>query len=127
MRTFVMLCAVTALTACNSAEESDAPAVEETLIAADESAEATAPGTYQVILADGSTGTSMLMEDGTYMDSFGDEAENGTWSEVEGKVCFDPDGDQAPTRCYAIGETAADGSFTATPDRGEPIRVRKLD
>lgn len=127
MKTFAMLAAIAALAACNDTGNGDPPLVDETLMATGESAEGTLPGTYRVTLPDGITGTSMLMEDGTYLDTFDERSESGTWSEVDGKTCFDPDGDDAPTRCYAIGDPAADGSFTATPDEGEPVRVRKLD
>ncbi len=62
------------------------------------------------------------MEDGTYLDTFGEQSESGTWSEIDGKISFDLQGGEAPARCYAIGATDADGSFTATPE--EAIRVR---
>jgi len=128
MRHVALLAAVTALSACNGAENDATPLVDETVIAADEASEGPAtPGTYQVSLADGSTGTSVLSQDGTYMDTFGEETETGTWSNEGGQACFDPEGADAPPRCYAISETAADGSFTATPDDGEPVNIRRLD
>lgn len=128
MKRYAILCTLAVLAACDGAMQEDAPRVDETVIAADEGSEGPAtPGTYQVTLADGSIGTSMLMEDGTYMNTFGDETETGTWSNQDGKACFDPEGESLPSRCYAIGGTAADGSFTATPDGGDPVRIRKLD
>lgn len=127
MKMLAMFLAAAALAACSGTEDGDAPSADETRIAAGESAGGTMPGTYQVTLPDGTIGTSMLMEDGTYLDTFGERSESGTWADAAGKTCFDPDGEETPARCYSIGEPAADGSFTVTPDKGDPVKIRKLD
>jgi hypothetical protein len=44
---------------------------------------------------------------------------------ADGKTCFDPDGDEGPT-CYTETAVGADGSFTATPDKGDPVTVKKI-
>ncbi|MBT2133880.1 hypothetical protein KK137_05995 [Croceibacterium sp. LX-88] len=113
------------LAACDqAAEESDEP---ETITAADiPPSETSTAGTYQVTLADGTKGTSTLAEDGRYVDRFGGQTEEGNWAEVDGKTCFDPDEGGAITRCYVLGETAADGTFVATPDTGDPVTVKKV-
>lgn len=112
------------LAACDqAAEESDEP---ELVTAEIPPSETSTIGTYQVTLADGTRGTSTLTEDGRYVDRFGEQTEEGEWSEVDGKTCFDPDGGEAETRCYVIGPAAADGTFVATSDKGDPVTVKKV-
>ncbi|MBO9517351.1 MAG: hypothetical protein J7493_04730 [Porphyrobacter sp.] len=106
-----------------AAEESDEP---EALAAEVPPSETSTIGTYQVTLADGTRGTSALTEDGRYVDRFGGQTEEGNWSEVDGKTCFDPDQSGEVTRCYVLGEAAADGTFVATPDVGDPVKVKKV-
>ena len=43
---------------------------------------------------------------------------------TDGKVCFDPSGKEKPTRCYTESVRAADGSFTATDDKGVTVNVK---
>jgi hypothetical protein len=45
-------------------------------------------------------------------------AEAGIVKLTDGKVCFDPSGKDKPTRCYTESVRAADGSFTATDEKG---------
>ena len=122
---FLIAALAGALAACgDAAEESDeptAPVATETV-----AAEGWA-GTYE-FEADGKTTTAMLMADGMYTDTVdGEVVESGTWEEnAEGKVCFDPAGDDTPVTCFTAGETAADGTFVATPDEGAPLTIRKI-
>ncbi|KRA83483.1 hypothetical protein ASD76_05405 [Altererythrobacter sp. Root672] len=112
------------MTACDkAADESNEP---EAITADIPPSETSTVGTYQVTLADGTKGTSTLTEDGRYVDRFSGQTEEGNWAEVDGKTCFDPDEGDTATRCYVLGETAADGTFVATPDEGDPVTVRKL-
>ena len=119
-----------ALAACgDAAEESDEPATAETAEVAAEAAPSSWAGNYEVTMADGTTFMAMLNADGTYqdMDAEGAVTESGSWEErPDGKVCFDPAGDDTPATCFAIGETKEDGSFVATPDQGEPLTIRKV-
>ena len=114
-----------ALTACSSepAEEAaEAPATEET-------AASDLPGTYEVTQADGTKTTTVINADGTYTDTGADGTEvSGTWAEVDGKECFTPAADaegEAAATCYTSTEPGEDGTFTATPDEGDPLTVKK--
>lgn len=120
------------LAACNNtseeadtADEAAAPVEEAapTLTAANGSP----PGMYEVTAADGTVTRSELRADGTYTDFAADGGEDvtGTWSVVDGKTCFDPDGDD-PATCYTETAPGADGSFTATPDEGEAVTVKPV-
>jgi hypothetical protein len=112
------------LAACdNAAEESDDPVTEETAAAAEEGM----AGTYEFEL-DGVPTTAVLMADGMYTDSQdGQVTESGMWAERDdGKVCFDPEGDDTLETCFTIGETGSVGTFVATPDEGEPLTIRKV-
>lgn len=114
-----------ALAGCgNPAEESDEPEVAATPAAAPTSS----AGTYDVTLTDGSKFTAKLNPDGTYQDlaADGSVAEQGTWSDRDGRTCFDSEGGDDTIVCFTLGESAADGSMVATPDDGsEPLTIRK--
>jgi phosphoglucomutase len=45
---------------------------------------------------------------------------------TDGKVCFDPSGKEKPTRCYTESVRAADGSFTATDEKGVVENVKPV-
>jgi hypothetical protein len=45
---------------------------------------------------------------------------------TDGKVCFDPSGKDKPTRCYTESVRAADGSFTATDEKGVVENVKPV-
>jgi hypothetical protein len=118
MRRIVMaLVPLTILAACSS-EPAEEPVTEEV---AEEIAEAPAmtaangspAGTYEVTAADGTVTTSTLNADGTYEDTAAD-----------GKTCFTPTTEGEEAMCYTETAPAADGSFTATPDSGDPLTVR---
>jgi len=95
-------------------------------VAAMTTANGSAPGTYEVTMKDGTKAQSILNADGTYVDKNSNGTESkGTWNVAGGKTCFDPEGDEGPT-CYSETSTAADGTFTATPDKGDPVTVKKV-
>lgn len=127
MRTILLATALLTLGACQKAE-APAPAPEETAAAAPSgTASGSIAGTYEETGADGKTVTTVIKEDGSYTESIeGNVTESGTWSSKDGKDCFDPEGDTAPTRCFTTSEMAPDGTFTATPEKGEPITVKKV-
>jgi hypothetical protein len=108
-----------------TADETAAPA--EAAAAAMTSANGSEPGVFEVTAADGTVTQTELVGDGTYMDHGADGAvtAQGKWSVVDGKTCFDPDGDEAAT-CYAESAPDADGKFTATPDEGDAVTVRRV-
>jgi hypothetical protein len=120
------------LAACNNAaddadtDEAAAPAATET--AAMASANGSAPGLYEVTAADGTVTQTELMADGIYMDHGPDGAvtAQGKWSVVDGKTCFDPDGDEEAI-CYTETAPDAEGKFTATSDAGEAVTVRRAE
>ena len=121
------------LAACNNTsedtdtttEEAAAPAAPD-VTAPMVTANGSEPGTYDVTAADGTKSTSTLNADGTYQDTAADGSvtATGKWTVTDGKTCFDPDGDEAAT-CYTETAPGADGTFTATPDEGDPVTVKK--
>ena len=132
MKKFALLAAVAALTAACSQEAEEAEATDEAVAEAPAATE-TAPmsaaemaGTYDVKMADGTTGVSTLNADGTYVDTdaSGAETERGTWAMKDNKTCFDPDG-EAPETCFTDGPPAADGSWTSTADDGTTVTVSR--
>jgi hypothetical protein len=129
MKKLLLVAGFAALAACSQKQEpaasEDSNAVDSN-VAAMATANGSAPGTYEVTMKDGSKAQSILNADGTYVDKDSDGTESkGTWSLASGKTCFDPEGDEGPT-CYTETATAADGTFTATPDKGDPVTVRKI-
>ena len=82
-------------------------------------------GTYEYEL-DGKATMSVLAADGTYEDTQdGTIIEKGTWADRDGKVCFDPEGDDAPEPCFTTTAPDADGVFTATSDDGKTVLTIK--
>jgi hypothetical protein len=120
------------LASCNNAsndadtatDEAAAPAAEAPAMT---SANGSGPGVYEVTAKDGTVTQTELMADGTYADHGADGAvtATGKWRVVDGKTCFDPEGDEAAT-CYAESAPDAEGKFTATPDKGDAVTVRSV-
>lgn len=122
MKKLVLMAAVAALAACSPQAEDDA-ATTETAEAEAEATTAAAtgthPGTYEVTMADGTKGTTVINADGTYVDTDAKGVQTrGKFVARDGKDCFDPDGD-APEECWTVGTAGADGSFTATGADGK--------
>ena len=126
MKKWIVLAGVAALAACQQAE---APAEEETAMEEAAPAANEGPGTFEVTYADGSVGTVTTAEDGTFTATMGEETGAGTVTEVDGKLCFDPEGDdpEQPTNCWTNGEVGEDGSWTSTSDDGETVPVRRVE
>jgi len=137
MKKLILLAGFAALAACGQKQEAATEDANATVAEADANvaasnavamttANGSAAGTYEVTMKDGSKGQSTLNADGTYVDKDADGSESkGTWSVAGGKTCFDPEGDAGPT-CYTETSPAADGTFTATPDKGDPVTVKKI-
>jgi hypothetical protein len=129
-RLFLVAALGLGLAACNNAAEDADTATDEAAAPAEAApamvtANGSGPGLYEVTAADGTVTQSELMADGTYADHGPDGAvtTTGTWSVVDGKTCFDPEGDEA-SMCYTETAPGEDGTFTATPDEGEAVTVR---
>ena len=119
-----------ALAGCGKKEEASAPADTGSSVAAaseaSPAASATlAPGNYEVFGADGkSVGKTEIRADGGYTDTPPKGLPtSGVVKLVDGKTCFDPSGNAGPT-CYTESAPGADGSFTATDDKGVVLTVR---
>jgi hypothetical protein len=118
-----------ALAACNHDQPSPQPVAQADAAAPDPAPTSRAgPGTYSVTQIDGTKMTSVLAGDHTYTNTVhGVRAEAGKWAIVGGRTCFTPsEGANAVARCYVDSPIARDGTFTATPDRGDPITVKKI-
>ncbi|WP_422061428.1 hypothetical protein [Sphingopyxis sp.] len=128
MKKFVLIAALAALAACSQkAEESKETAAAPAEAAAPAPAAATdsgtQPGTYDVKMADGTTASTTINADGTYVDTDAKGKEiKGQYATHDGKDCFDPDGDEMGM-CWAVTKPGADGSFTATADDGTVVTV----
>ena len=83
------------------------------------------PGTYDVMSSDGKArGTTTINADGTYRDVPAKGlAEAGIVKFTDGKTCFDPSGSKGP-ECWTESARAADGSFDATNEKGETVKVK---
>ncbi len=133
MRSFVPIATLalfgTALAGCSKpapAPSAEATATETASAAATPAAAASpAAGTYDAVSADGKTKTVITINaDGSYSDVVnGGLPVAGLIKVADGKVCFDPSGAK-PAVCYTESVHAADGSFTATDDKGATATVR---
>ena len=123
-RLLLVLVPLTILAACSS-EPAEEPVAEET-VAAVTAANGSPAGAYEATAADGTVTTTTLNADGTYtdVDAEGTTVAEGTWAVTDGKTCFTPTTEGVTPMCYTESAPAADGSFTATPDEGDPVTVR---
>jgi len=121
MHRFAIVVAAIGLAACSN--EAEVPAAQT------EPVEMTA-GSYDVTLADGSRMMSMLASNGTYTDTVsGAVVSTGAWEHRDdGSTCFTPSegSAEAPT-CMTTSAPDANGTFTATPDNGEPVKIKKIN
>lgn len=118
-----------ALSACGKKEEAPVAAASETAAADASAAQSAAitPGTFEVFDAAGKKQlTSTINSDGTYADDLvNGQRIAGIVKVVDGKLCFDPSG-KAPQECYSESARAADGSFTATDEKGTVLTVKPV-
>ena len=126
MKKIVLLAALSMLAACSqkTEEKKETPTEPVAEAAPAPAAESgTAPGTYDVKMADGTMGTTTINADGTYVDTDAKGKEvKGKYARKDGKDCFDPDGNEAEM-CWTVTPPAADGSFTATSPTGTTVTV----
>jgi hypothetical protein len=126
MRLILVATTAIALGACQQAA---APAAEEAAPAAPAAAPTAQaqPGTYEVTMKDGSKEITVIKEDGTYEDQDldGKVTETGKWTNSDGKSCFYPDGGK-DVECSTGTPIGPDGTFTATPEKGDPVTVKKI-
>ena len=126
MRKIALIAALSMLAACSqkTEEKKETPAEPVAEAAPAPAADSgTAPGTYDVKMADGTMGTTTINADGTYVDTDAKGKQvKGLFATHDGKDCFDPEGDEMGM-CWAVSKPAADGSFTATADDGTVVTV----
>jgi len=122
MKKLIAIVGIGLLAACSSEPAEEAAAEAPAVTAANGSP----AGTYEVTAADGTVTTTVLNEDGTFTDTSADGTviAEGTWAVTDGKTCFTPTTEGAEATCYTESAPAEDGSFTATPDSGDPLTVR---
>jgi hypothetical protein len=120
MKKLVLIAAIAALSACNQKTDEVPVATDTATAAADTMATAdNGAGTYDVKMADGTMGKTVINADGTYVDTDKDGKEvRGTFARKDGKDCFDPAGSD-PEVCWTVTTPGADGSFTATTPDGK--------
>ncbi len=129
MKKLVLMAVVATLAACSQKAEQAAAPAEPAAAPAPAPAPALDPsvvGAYNVKLADGSMGKTVINADGSYVDTDAQGKEiKGTFSRNGNQDCFDPEGD-APVECWTASPPAADGSFTATsPDGKTTVTVSR--
>lgn len=126
MKKLILLALVSGIAACQAEPEPAPEPVAEEAAPAATVANGSPAGTYEVTAADGSMMTAQINADGTYVDTAADGStvEEGTWAVTGGKTCFTPTTEGATAMCWTETAPAADGSFTATPDEGDPVTVR---
>ncbi|MGX7952638.1 hypothetical protein ACWPM1_08730 [Tsuneonella sp. HG249] len=126
MKKLIALAAIATLAACGERAEEAAPAETAAPEATTAAASDDPTGTYTVKMADGTTGTTVINADGTYVDTDKDGKQiKGTFARKDGKDCFDPEGDD-PEECWTVAPPAADGSVVATaPDGKTTVTVTR--
>jgi len=126
MQRFAIVSAVLVLAACSTEQ----PEVTEPEEVAEDfvTANGSPPGVYEFTGADGSVSLITVNADGSFsqMTPDGEYGATGTLEVVEGRTCARLETTGAEPLCYTESEPAEDGSFTTTPDGGEPIAVRPI-
>ena len=130
----VVALATFALAACG--KPAPAPEATESAAAGDLAAAPSTPatwtpalpaaGAYEVTSSDGKPVAKVTIETDYSYSQVPTKGltEAGVVKLTDGKVCFDPSGKDKPTRCYTESVRAADGSFTATDDKGVTENVK---
>jgi hypothetical protein len=132
MRRLAFLIAPLVLASCSNEQTEGTPVNEPASFESEAASMVTAngskPGAYEVTDSDGTVSRTVLNADGTYTDTAADGSvvAEGTWTVTDGKTCFAPSTEGVEAMCFTETAPATDGSFTATPDNGEPVTVRPL-
>lgn len=129
MKRLIVAVAILAVAGCAKPaeqQEEAAPAAAEAEAPVVTVANGSPPGTYLATGADGTVMTTVINADGTYTDTNADGVlvAEGTWAVTDGKTCFTPTTEGVEPMCFTETAPAEDGSFTATPDSGDPVTVR---
>jgi hypothetical protein len=126
MRIHTLVATTLLLTACSG--EQAAETVEPESDAAFVTANGSPAGVYEVSAADGTVSIVTLNPDATYsqITPEGTDAAQGTLQVVDGKTCFRVHRAGAQPLCYTESALNEDGTYTATPDGGEPLTVKPM-
>lgn len=126
MRIHALVATTMLLAACSGQQAEDTLNTEEDVPFV--TANGSPAGIYEVSGADGAVSIVTLNADGTYsqITPEGTNAAQGTLDVVDGKTCFKVHSPGAVPLCYTETAASADGSYTATPDGGEPLTVRPM-
>ncbi|MXO59563.1 hypothetical protein GRI89_08415 [Altererythrobacter salegens] len=128
MKRLILLAGLVAVAGCNQSEPAPEPTETATTAPAPVmlTANGSAPGAYTATTPEGTVTTSTLKADGTYTDTDADGkvTAEGTWAVTDGKTCFTPTTEGVEAMCYTESPAGADGTFTATPDKGDPVTVK---
>jgi hypothetical protein len=113
------------LAVCASQQAQAGPATAKAAAKGVVTAYGSKPGAYKVKHVDGTVTRSILNADKTYRDlaANGKVEAQGKWTVTSGKTCFAPSTKGAQAMCFKETPPAKDGSFTATPDKGKPVKV----
>jgi hypothetical protein len=125
MRAFAYLALPLVLAVCSSQQAQAGPATAKAAAKGVVTANGSKPGAYKVKHADGTVTRTILNADKTYRDlaANGKVEAQGKWTVTSGKTCFAPSTKGAQAMCFKETPPAKDGSFTATPDKGKPVKV----
>jgi hypothetical protein len=128
MKKLALFAGVLALGACQSEPAEEPAPVETEEASAPVTANGSAPGVYESTLPDGTVSVATLNADGTFtlVNAEGETFDEGTWAVTDGKTCFTSSGEEGGVTCYTESAPAEDGSFTATPDEGDPEMIKPL-
>jgi hypothetical protein len=128
MRKIILIAGLAALAACSKPAEAPAAADSGAAVADASAAAGDSPaGDYTFVDKDKKTGKLSVAADNSYVVTLPDgTVQKGTVSNKDGKACYDGEGDTPPTMCWANGEPAADGTWTATSDDGQVVTVTRV-
>lgn len=129
MRKIIVLAATIALASCGGSDTADdppAPGQTETTATAGAGFEAVAPGSYEIVHADGTIDQLTVHPGLTWSMIYADgRAAGGTIFAQDGKNCFVTEGVDGH-ECFLGTPPAADGSIQVTGDDGAVATVRPI-
>ncbi|WEK46918.1 MAG: hypothetical protein P0Y56_01125 [Candidatus Andeanibacterium colombiense] len=121
MRNILLVAALASLTACSASQPTEAPTEKPN------TPDEQMVGSYQYTGPDGKKMSSVLEANHTYTDaSAGIVSDAGTWELKDGKTCFTSSAAGSAPECYTMSGSSEDGTLTATPDKGAPLKLTKL-
>lgn len=122
----IALALLAATSACKKSEPVEAVASESAMPTEAAALAPSAPGDYMVTSSDGKPGgMTTINADGSYKDTPPKGLPvAGLVTYKNNKICFDPSGPKEGPECWTETAPAADGSFTATSDKGVTVSVK---